>query len=1321
MKPKLSEESIKAKLSKRHKSSTDIEKFIPEKTSSRKKNYLEIKEKEKNNQKNFFICNHKSNFISFCEICSLDLCSICEEKHINHKIIKFSDIIPKKEEIDTINITIKKYLDDYNKLIEEIYKWKKELDKKIFYFEEQIKNNSIINKNIEYIKNFDFSKNNNYSSIIKYMKISNMILKPGKIDYKINNENNDGIVGCYSFKNYINSKEVLDKIIEYGNDDFISKSNDIIKLIFSFLSKKICTYENEFKEEINNINPINNYEMNENNKFFTTNTDNIYNNTYTFSNSGQKEGNMNEININYFNNTIKENEINKNINKREEQIKNMPIQKKQKIENQFKWINNIFLEEKKEIPNNEGKNNHMKYIKFKKNIIKSTSALKKINDANSRNGDNFQCKEIKFNLKTNNENNNNINNYLNSKINKKTFSNIYSINNKNDAIFKYIPKIKKQNRVYTVNSPNNDKNLNTINSYNNINENNKKKDIYWHKKLKSISISNYINQSLPIDYNTFNNDYENLVTLNNSAGNYTNLIKPINLETIKNTYNPNLDIKNNHLFNTNMTQIYSLNTLDINKTPSTFYSNKEAKPLILNNKRNHIKKKLLTKNSLSQSNYNAILETPVTFSSKLSSENNTLKKANEYNSNNINDFNIENNKYLIDSNKNLYIGLELGNSECRIGILNQSNYNNIELFNLDFDNKEIRNSIPTIISFDSKSNEIKIGNEAENNILNNPSQTIFNILKIIGKSYKQINNDIDLWPFKLYYNEDLCRPYVKINYNKQKNRIFFFEDLLSIYLKKLFEIFFSKIKLSNNNNIIINLVLVVTVPNNYNYLQRKIIEKIFQTQVFPQNKEDLVNNSIIYQNNNIISNISNNNKKDINLYSGYKIILKDIKIENGSSIAALSLFNNKIKNKINIDNIINEKNENANENYKNTNNNNLINNKTENIINNKIAEINKEFFSTNPSINKDFKERDSNTSSNGKQKNNYKNILIINIDGGFTNISLGIISQNKPKEKNNSNIKNTKIIKKNNFNVLEIKELSGNEFGEEDFIDIYINFCLKKFDDKIYKECLKSPNELARLRQSIITAKKYFNSSEKENSTTISLPHKLLDLKININQKDYEKSCQEMLTRIITMIKNILKKSKLTEKNIDIIILISSKNTSEKIYQILKKNYMYSKIIYNNSFNFISIGATMQALNNNIIKPFYKFIDITNMNFGIETLNGLMDIIIPKGIKIPVQQIKYVKIKNNENNDGESMNHLNKYLEINIFEGDNRFVKNNRLISCANIDKRNFKEEKKGDGYIELLVEFEINNYSNLSVYVLDVKTFQRRFECLTNLDMVKG
>ena len=1326
MRTDFSVESIKNNLTKRHKSSTDIQTLVNKKSSTEKTNKNSNTENKDNNKDNIFICNHKSNFISFCEICSLDLCSECEEKHKNHKIIKFNEIIPNEEEVNKINNCIKKYMDDYNKLIEEIYKWKKELDKKIFYFEEQIKNNSLINKNIEYIQNFDFSKNNNYSSISKYKKISDMIIKPEKnnINYNIItiNQNNDNDVGCYMYQNYMNAKQILDKLVEYKNDDFVFKSNEIVKLILTFLTINKLKNKNKYNEEINNLSPINN-EMNENNKFFSI--ENFHNNnTYTFSNTCTKDNNINEININYFNNTIDNNK--KNINQSH----------MHKIDNQSKSIGNIFLEEKKEMFNSEKNNN---YIKLKKGIIKS-STLRRLNVINANNPNIYRTKDINVNQKKKNESNsvNYISTKLNKKISEQTLFNnkhnneeILNTNNK-DIIDKYIPKIKKQNRVYTLNN-NLCNNLNTINSYNNINNENKN-NVYRHKKLNSVCVSNYINQSLPTDFTNYNNnnDFDNIAQLNSSAGNYANLIKPINIDTIKNTYNPNRDRKNFVSFNSNMSPIYSLNTLDLNRTPNSIYSLKDTKTFIINNKRNEIKNKLLTKNSLTQNNYNTIIETPITFSSKISTENNSIKfnKSNsyftEYNIlqnnkeliHNENNNNNNHDKYLIDSNKNLYVGLELGNTECSIGIVNQNNYNNIELFDFDLENKENKNTIPTIISFDSKSNEIKIGNDAENNILDNPSQTIFNILKIIGKSYKQINNDIDLWPFKLYYNEDLCRPYVKINYNKQKNRIFFFEDLLSIYLKKLFEIFFTKIKLINSSNNIINLILVVAVPNNYNYLQRKIIEKIFQTQIFPVNKDiNTTNNSLYESNITSPNNNMNKTKKKLNLYSGYKIILKDIKIENGSSIAALCLFN-KIKFKNDIENINSEKNEN------NQNDNNINNKFKINIINNNYDEkiFNNTEYCSNTQKTKDNKGRESVNSNKSKNNNiNTKNVLVINVDGGFTNISLANISQSKPKEKNNTKIKNTKNVKKNNINILEVKELSGNEYGEEDFIDTYINDCLKQFDENIYKECLKSPNELASLRQSVLIAKKYFNSLQGDNTISVSLPHKFLDLKIDLNKNDYEKSCQEIISKIISMIKSILKKSKLSEKNIDIIIIIGSKITSNKINFMLKNMFPNSKIICNNCNNYIVMGATMQALNNNMIKPLYKFIDITNMNFGIETLNGVMDIIVPKGLKMPVQKIKYVKIKNNENNNMENSNHLNKYLEINIFEGDNKFVKNNRLISCANIDKRNFKEEKIGEGYIELLVEFEINSYSCLSVYVLDIKNFKRRFECLTNLDMVKG
>ena len=109
-----------------------------------------------------------------------------------------------------------------------------------------------------------------------------------------------------------------------------------------------------------------------------------------------------------------------------------------------------------------------------------------------------------------------------------------------------------------------------------------------------------------------------------------------------------------------------------------------------------------------------------------------------------------------------------------------------------------------------------------------------------------------------------------------------------------------------------------------------------------------------------------------------------------------------------------------------------------------------------------------------------------------------------------------------------------------------------------------------------------------------------------------------------------------------------------------------------------------------------------------------MEFVIEKGIKIPVINQKFIKIKkeNDKNSD---------YLEINIYEGENKEVIKNKLISCVNIDKRNFKNEKICNNYIELLIQFEIDNYFDLRVYVLESQTLKKRFECIINIDIIKA
>ena len=105
-----------------------------------------------------------------------------------------------------------------------------------------------------------------------------------------------------------------------------------------------------------------------------------------------------------------------------------------------------------------------------------------------------------------------------------------------------------------------------------------------------------------------------------------------------------------------------------------------------------------------------------------------------------------------------------------------------------------------------------------------------------------------------------------------------------------------------------------------------------------------------------------------------------------------------------------------------------------------------------------------------------------------------------------------------------------------------------------------------------------------------------------------------------------------------------------------------------------------------------------------------MDFIIFKRCILPIKLNKIVRIPvKNEN------------AQINIFEGEDFLVKNNKLISSIDIVK-NGKKIDNGKNYIELNVQLEINQNGNLKCYYsLDPKAQKFKYECLINVDLVKN
>ena len=471
------------------------------------------------------------------------------------------------------------------------------------------------------------------------------------------------------------------------------------------------------------------------------------------------------------------------------------------------------------------------------------------------------------------------------------------------------------------------------------------------------------------------------------------------------------------------------------------------------------------------------------------------------------------------------------------------------------------------------------------------------MINLIGKKYHEINFD------EIIYNKN-NKPYIKINLNNKEKK-FNFEDLFTIYIKKLFQNFFEKIEFKGTDTNIIQINLLVAIPDNINYFQRKIIEKIFQTQIFPyynDTSDSSPDNNLPKNKLNspsINSGSSKNSTKK--LYGGYQIVLKHIKIENASSIIHMSY-------------ILKEKN---------------------------------------------------------------KNILTLISNGNNINISLANIY----KENIDNEIKD----------IYEIKNSLNIDKGEIDLINDFIEKKKNSFN--------KDKNDINNLRKNFY---KFFFENNKNNNNNIILLN------------DFIKYLNNIYKEIISSIINFLQKEKLNETDINHIIiegkLLQTKSFLDLISNLFKNNKEIIHDIKNITNNNIILGAIIESENLSKDSPSQILKNISPMSFGIDSLNN-MEFIIKKGTKVPNINNKLVKIKNNLDE---------KTVEINIYEGENKEINKNKFISCINIDKKELKNENIYENYIELMIQFELDSYLNLKVFVLDSKNLKKKFECLIKFDIIK-
>ena len=367
----------------------------------------------------------------------------------------------------------------------------------------------------------------------------------------------------------------------------------------------------------------------------------------------------------------------------------------------------------------------------------------------------------------------------------------------------------------------------------------------------------------------------------------------------------------------------------------------------------------------------------------------------------------------------------------------------------------------------------------------------------------------------------------------------------------------------------------------------------------------------------------------------------------------------------------------------------------------------------------DEKNYDNKSQKSGKkgkeeeEEDDEKYIVVFDLGGGTFDITLLMIEDEEI------------------FNVIE--KFGDSHLGGDDFNQRIIDFCLKEFCTKFNFNCkdVRLDSEaMNRLKISAENAKIRL-SSELEVSIDIDDFYKHELLHIKLTRSLFEDLCKDLFDRLINPLDDILSKCPKSMDSISEVVFVGGSTRMPKVKELIK-NYFYDVHI-NDSINpdeTVAYGASIQAaklnkqggdiLNDIIlmdITPFSLGIDVVNNNENEEIRNKgcLMSVVIPKGTKIPVTKTKGYQTSHDYQDE----------IDIGIYEGENKYVKDNHLLGNFNLVDlpKKIKGEVKDDvtffideNGILTVTAVETSQGITNSIKIINDKGFQKD-EILENIN----